>query len=522
VSSISGSSFSKRDDEKGSQWMIPLALFALALFARLYRLSNLDVWFDEVAIIFQTQMPWMAIWDFCKSENFPPLYPWLLKLWKTFGDSDAWLRLLSALIGSLIPPAAYLLGRELQNRRLGILLGLACVFSLPLYYYSQTIRMYSLFVLLACLSYYSFLKALRDPQWKYWVWMALANLLGFYSFLFMIFIMAAECLVLSWFYRLEIRKYFRPLLAHVPAFALMSLWAITLITRYQLQQSYVSDHLKFKDLVELWIYFGTGHKIPYQPVLMILLNLPFLLGLIWSLRKWRSTPAISATVMIAALAMMMVAALSILGQSIFGWLNLRRSLWRRAGLAWMFGALLISQGYCWVRPLEVHDAFRYLGAYKTPADDDGKSMSRVAALLQNRIQPGDAIIHYSLFSLGSFSYFDFLHFHRRKLAEYLYAAKEIPIYCGRPYLQPGEHISSLADLPHPPAGIWVVSLSSADLLILGSAHYQKAAAAIAEQGDLAADLARRHYQWQESFRDGAVSVAHFRRIPDKGFDEAGR
>ena len=165
-------------------------LFIAALLFRLFRLFDLDVWFDEVAILLQLDMSFGEIWNFCKIENFPPFYPWIAKAWNYIFPGDQSLRLLSAIIGALVPPAAYFLGKEVKDQKFGILLGFACVVSLPLIYYSQVVRMYGLFVLLGCISYTSFIRGMKTNEWKYWVLTAFANLLAFYTFLFAVFICA--------------------------------------------------------------------------------------------------------------------------------------------------------------------------------------------------------------------------------------------------------------------------------------------------------------------------------------------
>ena len=113
-------------------WFAILILFSLALGIRSVQLFSLDLWFDEVVLLFQVKMSYAQIWRFCQNENFPPLFPWLLKAWYSIFPGENSLRFFCALMGALTPPAAYFLGKEIQNRRLGWLLGLACVLSIAL------------------------------------------------------------------------------------------------------------------------------------------------------------------------------------------------------------------------------------------------------------------------------------------------------------------------------------------------------------------------------------------------------
>ena len=130
-----------------SDFGIVTVLFVIALGLRWYNLTALDLRFDEVAILLQTSLSYSEIWEFCKLENFPPLYPWIIKFLNNYMHDPVQLRWFSAIVGALVPPIAYLLGKEIQGRKLGLLLGLATIVSLPLLYFSQVVRMYSLFVL---------------------------------------------------------------------------------------------------------------------------------------------------------------------------------------------------------------------------------------------------------------------------------------------------------------------------------------------------------------------------------------
>ena len=206
--------------------------FTLSLGLRLIKLHDLDIWFDEAVLLFQVQMSYSEIWSFCTNENFPPLFPWILKAWNAVFPGEHLLRIFCALLGALTPPAAYFLGKELQDRRLGWLLGIACVFSVALLYYSQMIRMYTVLPFLACLSLLTFLRAVKTDQYKYWLLMALINLLGFYVFLFFIFFISGEFLALVWWRRQALKTLLRPVLTQLPALALMMIWVGVMLQRY--------------------------------------------------------------------------------------------------------------------------------------------------------------------------------------------------------------------------------------------------------------------------------------------------
>jgi 4-amino-4-deoxy-L-arabinose transferase-like glycosyltransferase len=108
------------------------------------------------------------------SESAPPLYYALAWLWTQItGTGEAGLRSLSALVGVLTVPVAYLLGAELRGRRAGIAAAALVAVNPMLLWYSQEARAYSLFVLLAALAALHFVRALsaRDvPSLKHPMW----------------------------------------------------------------------------------------------------------------------------------------------------------------------------------------------------------------------------------------------------------------------------------------------------------------------------------------------------------------
>ena len=99
------------------------------------------------------------------SERSPPLYYLLAWLWsKLFGTGEVGLRSLSALIGTLTVPAAYLAARELSSRRAGLIAAALVAFNPYLVWYSQEARSYALFVFFAAWGIYFFARCLNDPS----------------------------------------------------------------------------------------------------------------------------------------------------------------------------------------------------------------------------------------------------------------------------------------------------------------------------------------------------------------------
>ena len=122
-----------------------LAITGLGLLLRLYRLDELGFWSDEG---FTAWIVGAAPFSEWMRDVHPPLYYALLLVWRSWSDSDWWLRFLSVLFGTSTIPVVYGIGERLFNESAGrwsaALLSVLYIHVT----YSQETRMYSLMVLL--------------------------------------------------------------------------------------------------------------------------------------------------------------------------------------------------------------------------------------------------------------------------------------------------------------------------------------------------------------------------------------
>ena len=97
-----------------SRYLIPLALFGVALAVRVYRLDAQSLWLDEGSSWQMANQPWATLLgDLLSPTAAYPLYHLLLKLWVSlFGDGEIALRLPSAIAGAAAVPVIYLTGKE--------------------------------------------------------------------------------------------------------------------------------------------------------------------------------------------------------------------------------------------------------------------------------------------------------------------------------------------------------------------------------------------------------------------------
>ena len=503
-----------------------LILFCLALGLRLIRLFDLDLNFDEVVLLFRSQDSWVDIWNNCKTDNYAPLYPWLIKFWMLFGSGDQWYRLFGALAGSLTPPAAYLLGREIGGRKMAWLVGAATVLSPSLIFYSQFVRMFNVQTALVCLSLAAFFRALRTDSTGSWLLVMVFNLIGFFVYYFMLLLVLAEFLILIYDRRRRWKTYIRPLSAQIPFVVGVLFWLIPAYQRYSQIASagFWIVPPNFRESVKVWLVLGTGADFRDRYLLAGLANLPFLAGVIAAIALPPRDRQVSRTAFVTLFILGIIGLQSAFGTSFWhsryvlfllplylllalsGWLRLGNPLWRRAGISIIFLILVCSLAYYYVDYYKVHEYYAFLRPLPAAEPGEGHALSITDREIAERFQGDEVIIHFSDGVVRVCSYFASLHYHQRQLPEYIYAHEGLSQYNGLQYLRPGEWIASLKDLPSLPGGIWLVTLSFSEGLL---SDYPPR---WVRDGNLPEEMRSAGYRRLETFQRGNVTVNHFRRL----------
>jgi mannosyltransferase len=183
-----------------------LLILVLAAYLRLRHITAESLWFDESASVTIAQFPWPDLLPAIRrSENTPPLYYVLLKVWiSAFGASELSVRLPSAIFGVASVWFVSRLGRRLVGRWTGVLAALFMSVSSYQIFYSQEARSYALMTLLALWSWDEYLTLTEAPttaaEIRYW----LASVLLLYSHLYGGLILLAQNV--AYFARLIIRR----------------------------------------------------------------------------------------------------------------------------------------------------------------------------------------------------------------------------------------------------------------------------------------------------------------------------
>ena len=143
------------------------AIVALAAFLRLYGIGAESLWVDEGVSLQIAGLDARGILQEVREDNNPPLYYLLLHYWiSLFGDSEASLRIPSALVGVVAVPAIYGVARRLMlERPAALLAALILAAGVPFHIrYSQEARTYELMLALSLLSFYFFIRLCRGDE----------------------------------------------------------------------------------------------------------------------------------------------------------------------------------------------------------------------------------------------------------------------------------------------------------------------------------------------------------------------
>ena len=180
-----------------------LLILLLATFLRFFHVNYQSIWLDEIHTMIETD-PKLPFSDFINlllfREQLQHLYFVLVRfLNMIFGHDTSTVRNFSAFLGVLGVYSVYLLGKALNNKRLGYIFALLLTVNYFHIWYSQEARPYSFFFLFTVLSFYKLVQFVRLPSTKNAFYFGLFTALMLYGHFFALFILFAQGIVLLYF-----------------------------------------------------------------------------------------------------------------------------------------------------------------------------------------------------------------------------------------------------------------------------------------------------------------------------------
>jgi hypothetical protein len=175
-----------------------LVLAGLILVGLALRLAvPRGIWLDEAISIHQARLSLHDLFlNLYNGDRQPPLYH--LTLWLTiraFGHDEFAVRLPSLIAGTLVIGVLYELGRELYDRRTGLIAAAFAAVSPLLIWYSQEVRMYTFVALFGLLALLTQLRAIRNGTMLNWAAYVLATAALLWSHYFGLVLICVQQLV---------------------------------------------------------------------------------------------------------------------------------------------------------------------------------------------------------------------------------------------------------------------------------------------------------------------------------------
>lgn len=301
----------------------PIALVGLGAVLRLAALDLHSLWLDEATSL---QFARHATRGCLLAEvNNPPLFRLLFHGWIRVGPagSDAWLRLLPALLGVLTCVAFWPLARRLLERR-AALVALALLVLNPYHLlFSQEVRPYSLLILLGVLAVLLHLITLERPRLGTglaYCAVLVAGLHTHYQFAWVALVLGVHRLFAL---RGRSLREGAALLAPLGAAALLfGPWLVTFLGRVAAQQrGYTTDLLGRAASLPFVLLLGESaavrqYPLPHRDVVLahLWVVIPFVLAvaplLFWGVRTlWQKRPAGRLVLLVAGVPMVALALL---------------------------------------------------------------------------------------------------------------------------------------------------------------------------------------------------------------------
>jgi len=168
---------------KKKSLLYPLLVLGLIVFIgsvlRFYGLDQKSLWVDEMASVRDSE----SVASMIKGAQ-PPLYYFILYLFRHMGTNEFILRLPSAIFGVLTITLSYKLGKLFFGTKEGLVGAFLLSISTFHVYYSQEARMYTLLAFLSLLSLFFFYKSITENKKPLWLGFILSTLSTLYTHYF--------------------------------------------------------------------------------------------------------------------------------------------------------------------------------------------------------------------------------------------------------------------------------------------------------------------------------------------------
>ncbi|MDP1845552.1 MAG: glycosyltransferase family 39 protein [Candidatus Moranbacteria bacterium] len=250
--------------EKYRSYFLVLICLIVGAYLRFHHIGLRTFWLDEASSATLIKYNFSDLWREIAQKDSCPAYLFFLKIWSLlFGDSEFALRSFSATAGLLSIAAIYRLGKMLFGKTAGLWAGFLLSINYFGIFYAIQARPYSLAILFSILSYYYFVKLIRNEKSALNVILYIVvTAVGIYIHIWFFLILGSQ--ILYWLIKKAAkRSYF--IFAIYPVFIiLLSLpWASTLLRFGKNGASDCYGPAKLSAFSETFNYFMFGSAAVY-------------------------------------------------------------------------------------------------------------------------------------------------------------------------------------------------------------------------------------------------------------------
>jgi hypothetical protein len=178
-------------------------ILIIGLILRFYNIDYQSIWLDEIHTMNESnpETKLSELYDaIMTGEQMPPLYFYILYfIFKVFGYTTFVARLFSAILGILSIYGIYILGKELINKKVGLISALILTINPFHLYFSQEARPYILLFLFSIFSFFYLIKLIKQTHIKNSIYYGVFTGLMLISHFFGLFILLSQLFILLFF-----------------------------------------------------------------------------------------------------------------------------------------------------------------------------------------------------------------------------------------------------------------------------------------------------------------------------------
>lgn len=250
---------------KINQFIAPICLLFLAFVIRLSDITQYQPWGDECysILISNPNLPFLNLFN---DPGNPPFYYFLLRIMQKFTDLAVNFRFLNVIISIIAGMVLYFFLNKNYSKKIANIALFLYAINLPLIYFSQEIRCYSLQVLLAILFLNYTFEILKNSNKKNWLIYLILSIVAVNTHYYQILFIVSNFIYLAFNFVKNKRKKdlywllgvnFIAILAFLPYFLLTSLSKAFLDISFNTYLPQISF-----ELIKKSIYFVFGGLIP--------------------------------------------------------------------------------------------------------------------------------------------------------------------------------------------------------------------------------------------------------------------